>query len=311
MLYVVTPLFNPWGYAKIHENFNRFAARMTATPDVTLVVVECAFGDRPWAVTDADNRFHVRVRASSVLWIKENLINLGLQRIAHEAPGAQAVAWIDADVDFLDENWVPKCLAALDHYDVIQPWSEAIVLGPQAEFKGHVRSFLDHYVEGEPWRGYQTSYSLWHPGFAWAARADTMNRMGGLLDISVVGVGDLQMATGLVGRAQDCLKHEEIKPGKLPSYSAAVLSWQDRAEHVVRRNVGSTKGTLRHHWHGRQSNRQYESRHGIPLAHGYCPHRDLVRNAFGVYELAHHATGLRDGVRSMFKRRNDDANTTD
>jgi hypothetical protein len=44
-------------------------------------VVELAFGNRPFEVTDPDNPRHVQVRSGHELWHKENLVNLGVARL--------------------------------------------------------------------------------------------------------------------------------------------------------------------------------------------------------------------------------------
>ena len=311
-LYVVTPVFNPSGYEAIYRNYRRFAAHMFSNTAVVLITVECALSDRPFVVTETGSPHHVQVRSKSVLWIKENLENLGIQRVVQLYPNTNEIAWIDADVDFLDPEWADKTVLALDHFDVVQPWSEAIYAGPHEEFRGHVRSFMNHYSSGEAWTGHPPAYgSLWHPGFAWAARRSAVDGLGGLLDISIVGAGDLQMSLSLIGLADETLKHEGIDDGRMPRYADAIHQWQDRADFHVRRNVGVVKGMIRHHFHGRQVDRRYDERYAVPRAHSYDPTRHILRNAHGVYEVSHHSIGLRDDLRRYFAQRNDDANTID
>lgn len=38
--------------------------------------------------------------------------------------------WLDADVDFEDENWPEIVLQAFEKYDIIQPYDVAKFLGP-------------------------------------------------------------------------------------------------------------------------------------------------------------------------------------
>ena len=309
-LYVVTTTFNPWGYEAIVRNFRRFAAAMEAHPGVVFVPVEVALLGRPFAVTDAANPRHLQLRASGAIWLKENGQNLGRQHVARLFPEARKIAFIDGDVDFLAADWVGRTLLSLDHHDVVQPWTEAVYAGPKDDLAGLVTSFMSQYCSGVAWTGHPPKYgSMWHPGFAWAWRLEALDAVGGLLDINVVGGADLEMALGLVGLMDEAIAHQEITLEAMPEYLAAVRAWQARAEHVVRRNVGVIPGLIRHHHHGHQVGRQYESRYAIPMRHSFNPHTDIVRNGFGVYEWAPHVAGLKYDVRGMFARRDDDANT--
>ena len=53
---------------------------MRASPNVVLHVGELAYGDGPFEVT-GDGLNDVRLRTSHVLWHKENILNLVVQRI--------------------------------------------------------------------------------------------------------------------------------------------------------------------------------------------------------------------------------------
>ena len=44
---------------------------------VNLTVVECAYGERPFELAGIAHINHVPVRAKSLVWTKENLINVG------------------------------------------------------------------------------------------------------------------------------------------------------------------------------------------------------------------------------------------
>ena len=309
-LYVVATLFNPWDYQTIIANFERFAAQMEANPDVVLIKVEVAFADRPFVVTDARDERCLQLRTRSALWHKESALNLGRQHVQRTFPGAEKIAFVDADVEFLRADWAKRVLLSLDHHDVIQPWSEAIYAGPESDLAGIVTSFMFQYCSGVKWSGHPPKYgTMWHPGFAWAWRLDALDRVGGLLDINIVGGGDLEMALALIGLVDEALLHQNITPGDLPVYEAALRAWEKRAEAVIRRNVGFVPGMIRHHHHGHQQGRQYESRYAIPLRHDYNPAEDIVRSGHGLYEWAPHVVGLRHDVRGMFARRNDDANT--
>ncbi len=71
-LHVFAALSNPLHYKAPHQNWERFAEHMLDA-GVTLIVIECAFGDEDH-VRDLDGMrpIPIPVRAKTRLWTKEN-----------------------------------------------------------------------------------------------------------------------------------------------------------------------------------------------------------------------------------------------
>jgi len=86
-----------------------------------------------------------------------------------------------------------------------------------------------------------------------------------------------------------------------------VLEWQDRANRFVKGNIGYVDGLLNHHWHGRKVDRYYSDRWRILVDNKYNPETDLKRDAQGLYVLMDRSQGLRDGIRTYFRSRNEDS----
>jgi hypothetical protein len=300
-LYVVTCVFNPGRYQSIYTNYRNFA-KHAEDSGATLYTIELAIGDRPFEVTQANNPQHIQVRGNSLIWLKENLLNLAVQRL----PASwRYVAWIDADVRFMRDDWVEETVQALQVYDVIQPWSEAYLTGPKLQHTSLHRSFMRQYVSGAEvpsWRGGYGEF--WHPGYAWAMRRQAWDGIGGLLDVGILGAGDHHMALSLVGAAGRSL------PGAISDeYKRCVYAWQERCEAVIKRNVGYVEGVIMHAWHGRVTDRKYRERWDILTRHAYDPDHHVIRNSYGVFELAPTMPiGLRDDIRRYFANRNDDCN---
>ena len=143
-LYVFTARSNPVGWNVPHAHWRRFAKAMLDA-GVHLTVVECAYGEEDFRCAD-DGARHIGVRAKTRGWIKENLLNLGIQR----TPEADYIAWIDADVIFRRADWAEATVRALQHYDIVQPWSDAYDLGPNGEHMAVHRSFCRQLFHREP-----------------------------------------------------------------------------------------------------------------------------------------------------------------
>ncbi|MBV9784328.1 MAG: hypothetical protein JO264_10955 [Acidisphaera sp.] len=308
LLHVVTAIANPIGWESRIRLYRNFAEHMLDS-GVRLTTVECAYGDRPHELGDTPHVNHVPVRARTIVWNKENLLNLGIARLPQDW---RYVAWIDADILFRNARWAADAVDALQIYDVIQPWSDCYDLGPAGEHIGHHVSFCRQFFHGKPvvsegpnfWRSGGGGYDYPHSGYAWAARRQAIEGLGGLFEVGGMGSGDHHMALALVGRAEASMPR-----GVSAAYARCVEQWQRRALRHVNYNIGFTRGTIEHFFHGRKGDRQYIPRWDMFLHHRFDPDLDLERNVWGVYEMAGNKPSLRRELDNYFRSRNEDVNS--
>ena len=304
-LYVVTVISNPVRYKTRYDLYRRFAKQMQAV-DVPFYTVEMAFGDRPFEVTSADNQCHIQVRSDQELWHKENLLNLVIEKLP---PEAKYVAWVDADVMFVRPDWAEETVEQLQHHKVVQMFSHAQDLGPNFEpmqlHAGFVYNYLNFGFTKE-WRDVcpdeQVTNIQGHPGYCWAARRDTLEALGGLLDFSILGSGDNCMARAFLGRVDTT-----FFPGIMDGYKAKLMEWQALAERHVLRDIGYVPGTIFHYWHGKKKDRGYADRWKILANNKFDPDRHLFKDAQGLYRIHDTNTPLRDDIRRYFRSRNEDS----
>lgn len=302
-LYVVTSVFNSPRWRKRWKLYEDFT-RMCEAAGAILYTVEVAYGDRAFAVTEADNPRHLQLRTRHEIWLKENALNLAIQRLPLDW---QYVAWIDADVSFARHDWANEAVHQLQHYDFIQMWSEAVDLSEQHEIMTRFRSFLWCYRQGispdqqQGYHGPDGPTYYWHPGYAWAARRDALNKVGCLMDWAILGGADLFMARALVGL------HRRL-PASLGKVGRRWLElWGQRAERHVRRNVGAMDGMLLHYFHGNKADRRYKDRGQILVDAHFNPELMLKRDTQGLWQLEPEFVQLRDDARRYFHERNEDA----
>ncbi len=305
-LYVVTPIINSVRFRsrwRLWEDFQK----MVAESGAILYTAEVAFGERAHAITTADNPRHIQLRTSSEFFMKESVINVAVQRLPADA---KYIAWVDADTRFVRDDWANETLHRLQHYAVVQMWSQYQNLTHTQELLGSTASgFIDQYLRGvqPPTKceyGYDRRGYPGAPGLAWAMRRDAWDLVGGLLDCCILGAADWYQAHGLVGR----LTMGMI--GKFhPRYQEKLMAWQERAQQL-HRNVGVVPGLALHYFHGPKSNRKYGSREQILIDCEYNPDTDLVRDWQGLYQLRVHderTRQLRDRLREYMGQRNEDA----
>jgi hypothetical protein len=310
-LYVVVVISNPVRYQsriRLATNFLQSVERAGAIP----IVVEAAFGDRPYEITRRDHPNHVQVRTWHELWVKENLINVGASHLSQLDPDWEYVSWIDADVDFARPDWVHETIHQLQHYMVVQMFSKAHDLGPNEEvfdsYDGFAYSYHHAIKGGQQIDKEKGKYMTgWHPGYAWAWRREAWDAVGGMIDVAVLGSADQHMARSLIGRGRDSINHRMH-----PNYLSVVDRWETLAERHIRRDLGYVPGSLVHHWHGRKTSRGYHDRWKILRDLQFDPVHDLKRDAFGLHQLVDHgdrrSIQLRDRLREYFRSRNEDGN---
>jgi hypothetical protein len=322
-LYVITTVFNPLRFRSRMWNYWTFAS-MCEKAGAILYTAEIAFGDREFEITQKDNPRHLqlRVRDNQEIWLKENSLNLLLERLP---PDWKKVAWIDADIQFTRPDWAQETLQLLEHYDFLQLFSmaqdldvnyESSIITPGFVYGKLMKNdtFTEKVKEGYYYemikRGMKREEVIYrHPGFCWAARRKSLNKVGGLIDWTILGSGDYLMAHALFGQIQI---GKTMNEGYSENYKQLGFLWQERALKHIRKNVGFMPGLVNHFYHGDKKDRQYHSRWKLLVDTKFDPITDLKRDVSGLYQL--HDDGsdrfiaLRDGLRKYARLRNEDNN---
>lgn len=310
---VIAVISNPMRYASRYALYEKFREHMQIQPQVRIHTVELAFGRRPfeiepirWNTTSRSiEETLLQLRTYSTIWHKENMQNLMLARLPHDW---KYVACIDADVEFQRKDWAVETMQMLQHHYAVQMFQTAVDLGPSGEVTGNHNGFAYSYKSGKPRpeKNPETGYSYphWHPGFAWAYRREAVEYLGGFYDVSVLGSGDHLMAWSLIG--------ENMLPANMTQgYIKSLQDWQDRAERLIRRDIGYVDGTLLHYWHGKKRDRRYQSRWKILDEFRFDPFLDLKRDWQGLYQLDEDGTprmnGFRDAMNDYFASRDEDS----
>lgn len=319
-LYVITPYFNSQKYWTRPENYRKFEA-MCKTAGVKLITVECAFGDRPFEVTERDNPMHLQLRSVEELWLKENMINVGLRYLMQFDPDAKQMAWVDSDCFPMSppREWFEMTVDALDRYEFVQMWEWLINFGPDYQQlsppqRGFMASYFHHGFKIPKARNVKHTLaekgygqiSMGGPGLAWAANIPALNKVGGLLEINILGSGDWHMGHGLLGEMEfNSPEHKHLN-----EYSAIMRQWQRLALRHIKKDVGYVPMTLGHWFHGDKVNRFYGTRGALLIECKFNPYTDLKHDVQGLLQLETHTPRqikLRDRIRLHMASRNEDS----
>jgi hypothetical protein len=291
-LYVVLPYFNFCGFKRRRELFIEFVNR-TVSPSVRLVVVE-ALGPAPLPKLPVYK--HLTFKTQSNVWLKENLINIAVKAFPRDW---KYISWIDADLEFLNRNWVQDTIEELQTADVVQMWRTAVNLGAHGEALKIDKSFAYMFVgSGTQWTP-TDKYGFWHPGYAWACTRQAFQKMDGLPDWAILGSGDRHMAMALAGIGQySC-------PGTVHDNYKMMLRLYER--NLKNFKVSWVDGTIIHFWHGSFADRRYKERWDILTRNAFDPLEDIGYTEEGLVQLTENGKRFEKFLNEYFIGRKEDS----
>ena len=292
ILYVVLPYFNFCGFKRRKELFIKFVDWLKWRCGIRVIVSE-ALGPAPLSCLPVWR--HLKFPTLNRIWLKENLINVAIGQLPADW---KYVAWIDADLTFLNANWITDTIKALGKADVVQMWQTAVNFGPNCEALKIDKSFAYMFkASGTPWVP-NDKYGFWHPGYAWACTKQAWNQMDGLIDWAILGSGDRHMAMAWAGRAL------QSAPGNIhPNYKALLEEYQKMCQGL---RISWVPGTILHHWHGSLENRRYRERWEILTKNNFDPFKDIRMTDEGHVALTRSGLRLVGQLDEYFMGRKED-----
>lgn len=271
-LHVILCISNPCLYARRYILIKEFMNRMELEETNVLVyVVELAYKKQRFIITDSKNPRHLQVRTEIPIWHKENMINLGVQKLLPK--NWKAMAWIDSDIEFDSPSWALDTLKVLNGTkDIVQLFGNCIDMDKDEEAMNIFTSFGHQYTKELP---YSTQLQrFWHPGFAWACTNKAYEKMGGVYEGGILGSGDNIMALCLIQKGLKALNENSSE-----DYKNSVLDFQRRVKTL---RLGYVPGVIRHYFHGSKKYRRYNDRWQILLKHDYSPTLHVTHDKEGV-----------------------------
>jgi hypothetical protein len=300
-LAVVASYFNSHDYASKRRGLELFRHSMERS-GVPLFIGECAFGEEAFELAPSSSVF--QFRCSDVMWQKERLLNLTIDRVPDRYT---KIAWVDADVLFTNPRWIVEASECLDDVPVIQPFSHAVRLRPTE---------TSYYGTGERSRGFCFTRSALpalsrlryhihgHTGFAWAADRQLLSDLG-LYDAAIGGTADHLMAHAFSGDfGSPCL--QLVFDGG-SGYLDHFRRWAQAAWGRVGGRMGCVNGAALHLWHGETVNRGYVRRYRELTRLGYDPAVHLRAAPGALWGWSDEGAFLAEWANGYFRDRREDS----
>jgi len=301
-LWIVSTYFDSEGYSSKLRALRSYL-RSVDESGIPLLLVEGAFGKRPFLLPESERVLHVR--CPSVMWQKERLLNVAIKNLP---PSCRKVAWLDTDIFFENPRWAVETSELLDRVPVVQPFDVALWLPKgTTRFRGRGITWPGFAAVAQRHPGLFLSGDFdrhGHSGYAWAARRDVVEQHG-LYDRSVVGSGDHLMAHAMMGDLSSPCVTNSV--GSTNPFRESFHAWAKPFHRAVRSTVGFVGGAVLHRWHGDRKKRRYYKRMVGLLARRYDPSLDVRVSISGALEWTEHGAALGRWMKDYFTGRQEDA----
>jgi GR25 family glycosyltransferase involved in LPS biosynthesis len=292
-LAVITTFYNPKKYVNIRYNYLKFSEKIKEKAD--LFPIELSF-DGDFFIDD-ENVIQIKGDKKNILWQKEVLLNLALDKIPKEYTN---IAWVDCDIIFENENWVEECNYKLNDYKVVQLYEWAKRLGPNSEIEMTSRGIISRIHEINK---VDINLSKGIPGFAWAIRREVIDEIK-FLETQIIGGGDSLMFYSFFGIKRG-FQTEQMNEKWFKKFS----DWSDKAFENIDKSVSFVSGEITHLYHGSKKNRNYNKRYDILNKYEFDPLMDLSKDKNGIWELNNKQ--ISKELEKYFEDRNEDDNIID
>lgn len=292
-LHVIAVYENPCAYSRRYALTKNFLERIKLNKDIILYFVELCYKNQNHVFYDKQNPRHLLINTkTNFFWHKENLINIGVEKLLPK--NWTAFAWIDSDITFDNPSWAENALNLLNgSKDVVQLFSHALSYDKKGNFKNDTSFAFQNIVVKKN--------NFCRSGLAWAITRNAYFKLGKLLDFFILGGGDTAFAFSVVNSS----KLFKILPRGFSNAFVKLISfYQEKASHL---RLGYVPGTIRHFYHGFRENRQYYERQKVLIKHKFDPTKHLIRIDNGLLVPSKSCPKqLISDIENYFKQRKED-----
>jgi len=299
-LNVIIVISNPCSYIRRYQLAYEFIDRVKDNKDVNLYVVEMCYGKQKFIITDSNNKNHLQLRTDIPLWHKENMINLGVKHLLPK--DWESFAWIDADIEFLDEDWANKTLMLLNNHDLVQLFNECLFLDENNKTSSVFTSFCKDY-------SYENKYNPkkmgeLHPGYCWAITRKLWDNINYIYDRSFIGTSDLIFILAILDDINGWLNKRQF----IENIHNHIINYKNKINQKISKiKIGYLDSQIKHYFHGQLQNRKYIERYDMIKHHKYCPNTHLEYNNNGILVPTKNCPQeLLNDIMIYFKDRNED-----
>ena len=195
---IIIAYFSPCNYAKPKQNLNYVVNKLIQYEHPVCIVEAVMPNADPLVLPYKVLHHKIAASNKSYMFLKENLYNIAIQKYKYNK-----YIFLDSDVFFDKSDWFDQTSILLDSNDIVQPFENAFWINKENnEYILTRQSTAKCLVKKAAPSG-----TMYHPGLAWGATAEFLNKIGGFFDQCVIGGGDLALWYGLDNYSTDPIKN--------------------------------------------------------------------------------------------------------
>ena len=247
------------------ENFEKTKESLC---DEDVFVVEMSYLNNDFIIPDSENFIRIQANERHLLWQKERLFNLALDKLPKKYKN---VAWVDGDIIFKNQSSLSVMIdEALSEHSAVQLFSDV--------------NWLDEHRQ--PFRTQKScilnSRNGWH-GYAWAFRREEIEKIGGMFDYHISGNGDLMLnyAFSITGSTKSMPKRTL---NECVSMKKKFNKYKDKVSKYFLGTVTCLDLEIDHQYHGDYRTRKYEYRENLLRKYKFNPETDIEIDKNGLYK---------------------------
>ena len=311
-LLAITSYYNPLKGKLRKENYDIFRKFL----GLELLTVEWS-RDGEFELCEKDAEYLIQASGGDLLWQKERLLNIGLERA--KTLGFSKVAFLDCDIVFSNLKWFENVNAALENYSILQCYSHVNylpsmnclgmsredIIGTNPEYSlpsfahGIIKNNGSMFVPINPEVTSPIPGICGNPGMAVAIRIDRNSRWYHY-EGNIVGGADILLMAGVANCLEDYMHSRKYSP----AHKEHILKWRDEHFHANCK-LGYADNTVFHLWHGKIEKMDYRKRVLILTECEYDPPKDLNLEEAGALSFASKDSDLKERVAEYLFSRQD------
>ena len=296
---VVSTYFNPCNYLSRFINIDYFYESIKNYNNIELIIIEQYSDTSIYRINNIHERTY-SFHSNEVYWMKEQLINKGLDILMNEK--YKNLCWLDCDIKFENKNWVNEILNILKTESMCHVFRTCLKKKPNR--KTSTSYSFTRYSENNK---HDLDFLLkrkGEPGFGFAYRSDFINNSK-MYQNAICGSGDFLNILGYSYSSDELklkLTNDRFFRNESTEFLNDYIRWTNTIK-LTTNLIKSANNTISVDYHGTIKNRNYVDREMILTRNKFNPHVDLTE-----YKNLYCITNdkIKDQIQNYFINRNED-----
>ena len=186
------------------QYYTEFAHRLESFNNLRLITVEVTYMGLPFILTQPHfEPYNIQIRIQTPLNLKYNLLNYVISTLPSDA---EYVAWIDYNIEFLNDDWVDDTLESLKTFNIVKLYKDCLIINKDSNILGSTTAVIKNPKNQKGFNHYEKITTLEkYSGTAWAAKKEFITSIGGFLDLCITNENDEIINGCLEGKIDDVM----------------------------------------------------------------------------------------------------------